>query len=72
MSPIPTFLADYMPKAAFAAELGCHERTNDNYRKMPDGLPSLVIAGRVYIPIADARDWIARRVHRPNPTRKAA
>lgn len=62
-------LSDYMPKAQFASELGCHERTIDNYRSQPNGLPSLTIGGKVYIPIADAREWIARRVARPNPVR---
>ena len=71
MSNTNPILGDYMPKAEFAAALGCHERTVDNYRAQVDGLPSVVIAGRVYIPVTLGREWIAARIVFPNPTRKA-
>ena len=64
-------LAGYLPKGDFAREIKSHTRTVDNYRKLPDGLPSLTIAGKVYIPIKQGREWIARRIVFPNPTRKA-
>ena len=71
MPDIKPVLADYMSKEDFAREIKSHPRTVDNYRKLPDGLPSVMIAGRVYIPIEAGREWIARRIVYPNPTRKA-
>ena len=68
MSEKLDLLAGYAPKSAFAKGLNCHERTIDNYRNLPDGLPSVVVAGRVYIPIDRGREWIADRILTPNPT----
>ena len=71
MPDFTPILAGYLPKEDFAREIHAHARTVDNYRKLPDGLPSLTVAGRVYIPIKQGREWIERRLVIPNPTRKA-
>jgi hypothetical protein len=71
MSDIKSILEGYAPKADFASAINSCPRTVDNYRKLPDGLPSLTIAGKVYIPIDLGRQWIERRLVTPNPTRKA-
>jgi hypothetical protein len=71
MSENLNLLAGYVTKAELAAEWQCNERTVDNYRRMPDGLPSLTIGGKVYLPIEGVRDFMARRIRRPNQTRRA-
>ena len=61
MSDTNPILGDYMPKAEFAAALGCHERTIDNYRALTDGLPlSDGRRGEIFIPVTLGREWIAR------------
>jgi hypothetical protein len=70
MSDSLDLLAGYATKGEFATALRCHERTIDSYRKLPDGLPSVVVAGRVYIPIDRGREWIAARILTPNPTQR--
>lgn len=65
-------LEGYVSKADFARAINDCPRTVDNYRKLPDGLPLLTIAGKVYIPIAQGRAWLERRIVTPNPTRKGA
>jgi hypothetical protein len=64
-------LEGYAPKADYARAIRACTRTVDNYRKQPDGLPYVTIAGKVYIPVAKGREWIERRIVTPNPTRKA-
>ncbi len=66
------FRDEYMSRADFADELGVHERTVARYQNEPDGLPHVKIGGKDYIPIRQGREWIARRITQPNPTRGAA
>ena len=59
-------LADYLDRHEAAKALNCHWRTLLRYESQPDGLPSVIIAGRKYYPIAELRAFIARRIRRPN------
>lgn len=66
-------LADYLTREAAAAEIKARSpRTIDAYRKQPDGLPWVKIAGTVYIRRDDLRAFIARRTVHPAPLRKLA
>ena len=59
-------LDDYIHWKDAAAECRCHPRTLSRLEQQPDGLPSVIIAGRKYYPIAALREFIARRIRRPN------
>jgi hypothetical protein len=45
-------------------------RTGARYRNQPDGLPYIMWGGEVWIPIYEGREWLKRRIRRPNPRRK--
>ncbi len=64
-------LSDYIDRPTMAKELNCSERTVMRYEQLPDGLPSVTIAGRKLYKVDSARKWIASREHRPNPRRRA-
>jgi hypothetical protein len=64
-------LAGYMTRAELAAELDCHERTIARYEGLPDGLPSVTIAGRKLYRLADVRAFIENRFTTPQPVRKS-
>ena len=68
MEPTP-LLADCLTRKELAAELKCSERTIIRMEQQPDGLPSLLLAGRVYYRRASVAQWLGRRERRPNPTR---
>ncbi len=71
MSDTANILADYLDRPSLARELNCSERTLFRYETEPDGLPSLMIAGKRYYCRAAVLDFLARREHRSN-TRRAA
>jgi hypothetical protein len=62
-------LADFATRAELAAELGCHERTIARYEALPNGLPSVTIAGRKLYRVADVRAFIENRIKSPQPVR---
>jgi len=62
-------LDDYRNRAELAQELRCSERSIWRYENLPDGLPSVLIAGRKFYRIQAVRDWLAKRERRPNPRR---
>ena len=64
-------LANYLDRASLAAELKCAERTIARYESEPDGLPSVMIAGRRYYRREAVLEFIAKRERRPNPRRAA-
>ena len=68
---IPRRADEHTLEKEFAEDIGVTTRTTANYRKLPDALPFLKIGGRVFIPNVAGREWIARRVHHPNPARRA-
>jgi hypothetical protein len=65
-------LDGYALEEDFARDNKLSKRTVAEYRKGRDGLPYTVWAGRIYIPIQRARDYLAARIRRPNPTRHRA
>lgn len=69
-----SILADFDPQDEFARNNGpISAKTVSRYRSEPDGLPYLEYGGRIYIgPRNEAREWLMRRVRRPNPRRKGA
>lgn len=62
-------LADCFTEDELAAEAGLSKRTLARYRNEPDGLPYFRLGGRIYIRRGDWRDYLERRIIRPNPTR---
>ena len=62
-------LDDYEPEAEFAAAHGVHQRTVARARQQ--GLPFMEWAGRIWIYIPGAREWMSKRVRRLNPKRAA-
>jgi hypothetical protein len=65
-------LAGFVPEPVFAEQAKISLRTSARYRTQPDGLPYMMFGGRVYIPLAEAREWLIGRVRRPNQRRRAA
>jgi hypothetical protein len=63
-------LAGFVPEDEFATANQIHARTVKRYRDQPDGLPYLIWGNRVYIPTEAAREWLLKRVRRPNPTKR--
>jgi hypothetical protein len=68
---IDNILEDFAPEGDFAKAIGVCRRSISRYRKQADGLPYAMIAGRIYIHVPGAREWLERRVRHPNPTRDA-
>jgi hypothetical protein len=64
-------LSDYLDRASLARELNCAERTIARYEAEPDGLPSVMIAGKRYYRREAVLEFIRRRERRPNPRRAA-
>jgi hypothetical protein len=63
------FLARYEKESAWAANHGISQRTVARYRAT--GLPFLTFGGFVWIPKAEAEQWIASRIkRRRNPSRR--
>ena len=62
-------LEGYATRAELAAEWNCHERTVARYENMPNGLPSVTIAGRKLYRIEDARRFMESRIRHPQPVR---
>ncbi|TWI73797.1 hypothetical protein IQ16_01941 [Bradyrhizobium huanghuaihaiense] len=70
--PTASILDGFAEESRFAADNGISLRTSLRYRNMPDGLPFLEFGGKIFIPLAGARDWLNNRVKRRNPGRRAA
>ena len=58
-----------IPRPEAARQLDCSERTLARWENLPNGLPSIIIAGRKFYRIAAIRDFIASRERKPNPRR---
>lgn len=71
MDTTNTVLAGHVEQAKFAAEIDTSERTVARYRNLPDGLPYLLLGGKVYIPRDEASEWLRSRIKRPNQRRVA-
>lgn len=59
------FLAGYIDRRELARQISSTVATIDNYRKA--GLPSVRVGRHIYIPVAEAREWVDRRVVRREP-----
>jgi len=62
-------LADYLDRAALARELNCSTRSIARYELEPDGLPSLLIAGKRYYRRGAVLEFLSKRERKPNPRR---
>jgi hypothetical protein len=70
MASDASILEGFVPEDKFAKANHIHIRTAKRYRAEPDGLPFLIWGNRVWIPTEAAREWLLKRVRRPNPTAK--
>jgi hypothetical protein len=64
-------LDGYVDRQTLAAELRCNERTIARYENIPNGLPSVLIAGRKLYPVDAIRSWVKTRERHPNQRRGA-
>lgn len=71
MSETISILEGYASEEDFAAANDINPRTIARYRNQPDGLPYVKWAGRVYIDVDGAREWLAKRAIRRNQLRRA-
>jgi hypothetical protein len=60
---------DLEPVRTVARRLGRSVRTVMRWTKMPDGLPFVRVGQTPYLHAPPTRQWIERRLKRPNPTR---
>jgi hypothetical protein len=61
---------DLEPVRDVAARLGRSHRTLMRWTRLPDGLPFVRIGHTPYLHVPSTQQWIARRLTRPNPTRR--
>jgi len=64
----PDFLSKYERETTWAPAQGITYRTSKRYRDQ--GMPFLEWAGCIFIPRIEAREWIASRIQRRNPSRR--
>jgi hypothetical protein len=64
------FKEDWIDRAGLAGEWNCSGRSIARLENLPDGLPSVTVAGRKYYNIPIARKWLLDRMKRPNPRRR--
>jgi hypothetical protein len=65
------FLKDFADLEPFAAECKRNPRTIRRWMREPDGLPYTTIGNRILLHIPTAREWILRRMRRPNVRRSS-
>jgi hypothetical protein len=63
------FLDDYADLEPFADQIKRHPRTVRRWCNQPDGLPYTKLGNRVLIHVPSAKEWLLKRVRRPNPRR---
>ncbi len=68
---VTELLTEYADLEPFAKEVKRTVRTVYSWMKEPDGLPYTRIGNRTLIHIPTAREWLFRRMRRPNPPRAA-
>jgi hypothetical protein len=64
-------LADYVDLETFSKEVNRTSRAVREWLKQPDGLPYTRLGSRILIHIPTAREWLFRKMRRPNPPRVA-
>lgn len=62
-------LSEFVTRDELAKILGISPRTIARYSTVPNGLPSLVIGGRVRYRLSSVSKWLESREKHPNPTR---
>ena len=67
-----TILAGYVDVPQFAAEAQKHPRTVVRWMDAENGLPFVQLGSRRLIHVPTAREWLLRKMRRPNPTRRSA
>jgi hypothetical protein len=65
-------LEDYFTKEQLAEQLRVAPRSINRYMNTPDGIPHVLIGGRVMFKRASVVAWLEGRERRPNPRRRAA
>ena len=68
-APQHRLLAGYLERLEAAREFKVSARTVSEWIDRPDGLPHLRLGKRIYIPVAAAREWIAKRIRQRNPSK---
>jgi len=63
-------LQDFLDLDPFAAEVDRHPRTVRLWLNEPNGLPYTRIGSRILIHVPTAREWLMKRMKRPNPPRR--
>ena len=63
---------ELIPDEQLAAEWDTTRRTLGRYDRLPDGLPFVMLSGKKFRPAKACREWLARRIRKPNSRRKAA
>ncbi len=63
------FRETHLNRSGLAAELGCSTRTIARMEHQPNGLPSILLAGRKFYNVDTIRAWLASRERKPNPRR---
>jgi len=65
-----TILDGYILLTQFAREeVKRHPRTVKRWTKEPDGLPYTRVGNQDFLHVPTARDWLFKRMHRPNARR---
>jgi hypothetical protein len=67
----PSMIDGWQYEDDFAASNGLSKRQVARLRKTVDGLPYAFLGREIIIHVPTAREWLLKRLHRPNPTRGA-
>ncbi len=70
MTDSVNILEGFVLEDDFAAAGKVSPRTIARYRNQPNGLPYMVWAGKIYIPVDAGREWVWNRIRRANPTKR--
>jgi hypothetical protein len=71
-TPIDPRLGDYVPIEDFAKMVNRSRRTVSKMIAQANGLPHLRFGPETHIPLAEAKEWFAKRITRQNPKRERA
>jgi hypothetical protein len=66
-----SILEGYVTERQFAEDHDISPRTVHRYRRQADGLPYVEFAGRIWINMPLARQWLDGRLRQANPRRKS-
>lgn len=61
-------LAEFVTRDELAKILDMSPRTLYRYSTMPNGLPFVMIGGRVHYRLPSVKKWLESRENQPNPT----